>query len=65
MLNLSPMTVLRQIRAGIVPATQYCKGAPWVIKRRDIEGQQLIECAKTGCKGPSSSNQDQQSLIFQ
>jgi DNA invertase Pin-like site-specific DNA recombinase len=65
MLNLSPMTVLRQIRAGIVPATQYCKGAPWVIKRRDIEGQQLIERAKTGRKGPSSSNQDQQSLIFQ
>ncbi len=34
MLNLSPMTVLRQIRAGIIPAEQYCKGAPWVIKRR-------------------------------
>ena len=33
MLNLSPLTVLRQIRTGIVPAEQYCKGAPWVIKR--------------------------------
>jgi hypothetical protein len=29
MLDLSPMTVLRQIRAGIIPAEQYCKGAPW------------------------------------
>src|SRR3954464_5485680 len=37
MLDLSPMTVLRQIRAGIIPAEQYCKGAPWVIKRQDIE----------------------------
>jgi hypothetical protein len=32
MLDLSPMTVLRWIRAGIIPAEQYCKGAPWVIK---------------------------------
>jgi hypothetical protein len=30
MLNLSPITVLRQIRAGTIPAEQYCKGAPWV-----------------------------------
>jgi hypothetical protein len=28
MLDLSPMTVLRWIRAGIIPAEQYCKGAP-------------------------------------
>lgn len=35
-LNLSPATVLRQIRAGIIPAQQYCMGAPWVIKRGNI-----------------------------
>ena len=62
MLDLSPMTVLRQIRAGIIPAEQYCKGAPWVIKRQDIENQPR---AKTERKGPSSSNPDQQTLIFQ
>jgi hypothetical protein len=39
-LDLSPMTVLRRIRAGLIPAEQYCKGAPWVIKRQDIENQQ-------------------------
>jgi hypothetical protein len=61
-LDLSPMTVLRRIRAGIIPAEQYCKGAPWVIKRRDIENQPL---AKTERKGPSSSNPDQRALIFQ
>src|ERR1700732_1843271 len=48
MLDLSPMTVLRQIRAGIIPAEQYCKGAPWVIKRRDVETQ---PSAKTKRKG--------------
>ena len=62
MLDLSPMTVLRQIRAGIIPAEQYCKGAPWVIKRQDIENQPR---AKTERKGQSSSNPDQQTLIFQ
>jgi len=61
-LDLSPMTVLRQIRAGIVPAEQYCKGAPWVIKRQDIENQPR---AKAEHKGPASLNPDQQTLIFQ
>ena len=42
MLNLNPLTVLRQIHAGIIPAEQYCKGAPWVIKRRSIEDPDLV-----------------------
>ena len=62
MLDLSPMTVLRRIRAGMIPAEQYCKGAPWVIKRRDIEGQHLVERVKMSRKGPSSSNPDQRTL---
>ncbi|WP_342586844.1 helix-turn-helix domain-containing protein [Mesorhizobium sophorae] len=41
MLNLSPATVLRQIRAGIIPAEQYCKGSSWVIKRRNIEDSMI------------------------
>jgi hypothetical protein len=64
-LDLSPMTVLRRIRAGMIPAEQYCKGAPWVIKRRDIECQHLVERVKMSRQGPSSSNSDQQTLIFQ
>ena len=51
LLNLSAMTVLRQINAGIIPAKQYCKGAPWVIRRQDIENQQLIGHLKTGSQG--------------
>jgi len=62
MLDLSPMTVLRQIRAGIIRAEQCCKGAPWVIKRQNIENQPR---AKTERKGPPSSNPGQQTLIFQ
>ena len=65
MLDLSPMTVLRQLRAGIIPAEQYCKGAPWVIKRRDIEDQQRVERTKMGRKGPSSSAGAQQRSLFQ
>ena len=65
MLNLSPMTVLRLIHAGVIPAGQYCKGAPWVIKRRDIERSHLIERVTACCKAPSSSNPDQKTLVFQ
>lgn len=65
MLDLSPITVLRKIKAGIIPATQYCKGAPWVIRRQDIEDQHLIERLKAGRKDPLSPNPDQQTLIFQ
>ena len=63
MLNLSPMTVLRQIHAGIIPAEQYCKGAPWVIKRRRYRGSGRLR--QDGRKGPSSSNPDQKTLVFQ
>jgi DNA invertase Pin-like site-specific DNA recombinase len=64
-LNLNPLTVLRQIHAGIIPAEQYCKGAPWVIKRRSIEDPDLVERVKMCRKGPSSSNPDQKTLVFQ
>ena len=65
MLNLSPMTVLRQIRAGVIPAEQYCKGAPWVIKRRNIENQQLVKRIKISRKGPPPADPDQQTFTFQ
>jgi DNA invertase Pin-like site-specific DNA recombinase len=63
-LNLNPLTVLRQIHAGIIPAEQYCKGAPWVIKRRSIEDPDLVERVKMCRKSPSSSNPDQKTLVF-
>ena len=64
-LDLSPMTVLRQLRAGTIPGEQYCKGVPWVIKRRNVEDLQRVERAKTGRKGPPSSAAAQQPSLFQ
>jgi len=65
MLDLSPMTVLRQIRTGIIPAEQYCKGAPWVIERRNVKDRQRVERATEGHKRPPSSNVVQRLSAFQ
>jgi hypothetical protein len=64
-LDLSTLTALRKIHTGVIPAMQYCKGAPWVIKRRDIEDQDLVKRVKTNHKSPSSPDPDQQTLTFQ
>ena len=60
-----PLATLRRIRAGVIPAEQYCKGAPWVIKRRDIEDPRLAERVKVRRIGPPSASPDQQTLPFQ
>src|SRR5271166_5920902 len=36
-LNISAMTVLRMIHRGVLPARHLCKGAPWVIKAKDLD----------------------------
>jgi excisionase family DNA binding protein len=36
-LGVTPTTVLRLIRLKQMPATQACVGAPWVIRRADVE----------------------------
>jgi hypothetical protein len=59
------MAVLRQIRAGLIPAEQYCKGAPWVIKRRDVENRLLTERDPACHAGPPSADPDQQTFVFQ
>ncbi len=64
-LDLSPMTVLRKLRAGTIPGEQYCKGAPWVIEQRNVEDLQRVERAKTGREGPPSSDAAQQTSLFQ
>ncbi len=65
MLSLSPMTVVRMIRSGILPARQHCKGAPWVIRREDIGRPGINERANASRKRPPTSNPDQQILAFQ
>ncbi len=64
-LGLSALATLRKIHAGVIPATQYCKGAPWVIKRRDIEDQDLVKRVRTNHKGPPSTDPAQQTLTLQ
>ncbi|RUW48930.1 helix-turn-helix domain-containing protein [Mesorhizobium sp. M1A.F.Ca.ET.072.01.1.1] len=64
-LNLSPMTVLRMIRSRILPAEQHCKGAPWVIRREDLENPDVGDRSNASRKRPLTSNPDQQILVFQ
>jgi excisionase family DNA binding protein len=53
-LNVSRMTVLRMIRSQVLPATQACLGAPWLIRKEDLQLRQ--EELKTG---PRTSNPNQ------
>jgi excisionase family DNA binding protein len=36
-LKVSPSTVRRLISSGVLPATQICKGAPWMIHKTDLD----------------------------
>lgn len=64
-LDVQPMTVLRMIRAGHLPAEQYCKGAPWVIRRTDIDHPDIQHYAKSGMRRPLSKSDAQRLLDFQ
>jgi excisionase family DNA binding protein len=39
-LDVSRMTVLRMIRRKLLPATQACLGAPWLIRKEDLASRQ-------------------------
>ena len=59
-LQVSKMTVLREIQRGVIPARQVCKGAPWVIAVDDLKRAQL---AKKGSEQrPVTSDPRQQTL---
>jgi len=61
-LGVSKMTVLREIRRGVIPACQACKGAPWVIATRHLEAAQL---ARTGARhGPVTMDRRQKTLAL-
>jgi hypothetical protein len=64
-LNVSPMTVLRMIRSGILEGRHLCKGAPWVIKAADIDRLEVQEAANTRRKRPLTRNPDQETFTFQ
>ena len=44
-LNVSEATVRRLIQEKILPATQHCKGAPWVIRAGDLDDARVKQAA--------------------
>ena len=45
-LAVSPSSVRRLIRECRLPAQQFCKGAPWIIKLDDISSKDVIDAAE-------------------
>jgi len=64
-LSVSPMTVLRMIRRGAIPAKQLCKGAPWAIKIADIDTAAARDEAGRHRRAPLTADPSQQALVFQ
>jgi excisionase family DNA binding protein len=64
-LAISPSSVRRLIQDGRIPATQFCKGAPWIIKMDDLGREDVIRAAdrKRG-RCPPPGNPDQKSLAI-
>ena len=59
-LDVSKMTILRQIRRGVIPARQACKGAPWVISADALERVRLGQADAEA--GPVTAHPRQGSL---
>jgi excisionase family DNA binding protein len=47
-LDVSKMTIIRLIKANVLPATQSCRGAPYVIRREDLENPAIRRAIKNG-----------------
>ena len=44
-LAVSQSTIRRLIAEGALPASQHCKGAPWVIRQADLQGDEIRRLA--------------------
>ena len=64
-LGCSAMTALRMIRDGALAGRQHCKGAPWIIDRRDVESVKAEGRPLKGTRRPLSSDPDQTTINFQ
>ena len=62
-LGVSKMTVVRLIRDGLLPASQVCAGAPYVIRESDLTRPAIRQAIAKG--RPVSSDPRQESLPFQ
>ena len=68
-LAVSPATVRRLIVEGVLPASQICKGAPWVIRIADIQLAEVVSASERRRKRtperPPSGDQPALLLNFQ
>ena len=64
-LALSPSSVRRLIQDNHIPARQFCKGAPWIIKMDDLNGKNVKDAAdRKRRQSPSSGNPNQKMLAL-
>ena len=59
-LEVSKMTVIRLIKANLLPAKQSCPGAPYVILRKDLENPKIRTAIQSG---PAFSNDSRQKVM--
>jgi excisionase family DNA binding protein len=62
-LAVSQSTVRRLIAAGALPAWQHCKGAPWIIRRNDLERDEIRRQADHRRSRRPPSDRRQQNLL--
>jgi len=64
-LNISAATVRRIINEGLLPASQLCKGAPWVIRTDDLAGADIRRTADARrTRRPASRDPRQNEMAF-
>jgi excisionase family DNA binding protein len=57
LLSVSPSTIRRMLNAGILPANQLCKGAPWIIRHADLQHEDVRrEAQRRRSRRPASDN---------
>jgi excisionase family DNA binding protein len=55
-LNVNAMRIRRMLARGEIAATQFCAGAPWVIRRRDLDA---VRNQLPADAGPLTANEQQ------
>jgi hypothetical protein len=65
LLQVSTMSVLRLIQRKILSAQQPCIGAPWSIRRADLESAAVQEAVRLGQRAALTVYPDQNNLDFQ
>lgn len=65
-LGVERRVIKRLIESGLLPASQVCKHAPWVIKQTDLHSEKVQKALKAGSfSAPCAENRNQLSLEIQ